>query len=74
MSVETNHLTTMDLANRLNLKPQTIRLWRMIGQGPRYIRLGGLRGRVLYRLGDVEEWERSRLFNNTSEEAVAVKG
>ncbi len=63
------HFTTSLLAKRLHLKEQTLRHWRMIGCGPKYIRIGGRRGRCLYRLEDVEAWEAQRIFSNTTEEA-----
>ena len=37
----------------------TLSNWRVQGRGPRFFRPSGLRtGRVLYRLEDVEAWER----------------
>ena len=71
--MKTEHLTTHQLAKRLHKQPQTIRFWRMAGRGPRYIRLGGIKGRVVYRLEDIEEWELQRTFNNTSEESAAAE-
>ena len=52
------HLTTEELAVRLRTSPQTCRYWRHIGKGPRGFKAGR---RVLYRLEDVEEYERSLL-------------
>ncbi len=50
-------LTTADMAERFRTDPGTIRYWRHSGTGPP----GTLFGKgVLYRLSDVEKWERAR--------------
>jgi len=64
------HLTTAELAEREHVQPQTVRLWRCLARGPKYIRLGGRFGRVVYRLSDVVEWEKQSLFTSTSEESA----
>lgn len=61
--LETNHLTTKQLAARWSLSPGHLTNLRWAGQGPRYLKLSG---RVLYRLEDVQEYEAARLV-----EAVA---
>jgi predicted DNA-binding transcriptional regulator AlpA len=33
-------LTDVEAAKKLNLKPGTLRNWRMTGRGPSYIRIG----------------------------------
>lgn len=56
------HLTPQDLADRLGYSIHTIYAMNRDGTGPRIFRPGGgKRGRVLYRLADVERWENSRL-------------
>lgn len=55
----TKHLTIQDLSERLGVKVQTIRHWRMRGEGPRSFSPGGRL--VRYRLEDVEAWEREQL-------------
>lgn len=60
--------TSNQAAQILGLKPQTLRIWRLKGIGPRYIRYGGTNGRVVYRQEDIDEWLESRCFSNTSEE------
>ena len=63
------YLTSMQLARLLNLKPQTVRAWRLRGHGPRYIRLGnGPKAPVAYRQRDVEEWLEERTYRHTAEE------
>ena len=47
------YLATEDLANLVRARPETVRYWRHTGTGPASFRIGR---RVLYELGDVEEW------------------
>jgi len=62
-------LSTKDLAELLGLKPQSLRAWRLRGNGPKYIRLGqGTKAPVVYRWRDVEEWLVERTFRHTAEE------
>ena len=68
MNNESRPLTTSDLAKLLGKKDQTIRVWRSRGKGPRYIRLGGRTGRVIYFEEDVKEWLAARTYTGTSEE------
>lgn len=58
----------------LGLKPQTLRVWRVRGHGPAYVRMGGRFGRVLYRQVDLDEWVREHTFRSTAEETVAENG
>ncbi len=60
-------LTSDAFAEWLGLRPQTIRKWRVRGEGPPYVRLGC---RVLYRRSDVEPWLEKRTYKHTSEEKV----
>jgi len=48
------HLKQGDLARRWNLSPRTLERWRWLGQGPRYLKIGG---RVVYRLEDISAYE-----------------
>lgn len=48
------HLNQTELSARWNISPRTLERWRWLGEGPRFLKLGG---RVLYRLEDVEEFE-----------------
>lgn len=65
------YLTTPALAEFLGVRPQTLRRWRMTGRGPEYTRLGGCKGRVIYRREDVEVWLSARKFPHTAAEFVA---
>jgi hypothetical protein len=51
--------TTEELAERWRIKPTTLGVWRKIGKGPEFVLLGdGPKARALYRVADVEAWER----------------
>lgn len=63
-------LSSAHAAERLNLRPQSLRRWRLVGCGPPYIRLGGPQGRVAYRVSDIERWLDERQFTSTSAETV----
>ncbi len=47
-------------AERLGLKPDTLRDWRLKGRGPTYIKVGH---RIRYRDSDVERWISERTVN-----------
>ncbi|WP_137179181.1 helix-turn-helix domain-containing protein [Roseomonas sp. AR75] len=50
------HINQAQLARRWSLSPRTLERWRWQDQGPAYLKVGG---RVLYRLEDVEAFERA---------------
>ena len=62
-------LRTHELAARWNIRPQTIRVWRLRGTGPRYVRLTPTL--VAYPLAEVLRFESERTFDSTSAESVA---
>ena len=74
MNTETNtrrFLTTAQAAEFLKRKPQTLRIWRMRGGGPRYIRMGNnVQAPVMYRLSELEKWLENRDYGSTSEETA----
>jgi len=49
------HLNQVQLARRWSLSPRTLERWRWREQGPAYLKVGG---RVVYRLTDIEAFER----------------
>jgi hypothetical protein len=55
-----NHLTQVELSRRWKLSPRTLERWRWLGQGPRYLKVGG---RVVYRLEDIEAFEIAQLHD-----------
>ncbi len=56
----TEYLTTAQLAKRWSMSPNTLRNWRQNAKGPRYFKPSGRHGNALYKIDDIEEWERSR--------------
>lgn len=58
------HLTQVELADRWKLSQRTLERWRVLGWGPCFLKIGG---RVVYRLEDVEGYERSHTRISTSE-------
>ena len=53
-------LTPSEVCTRWALSPQTLRKWRMLGAGPRWIKLGDARNAsIRYRLSDLLEYERA---------------
>ncbi len=51
-------LNQIELAARWKISPRTLERWRWTGEGPRFMKLGG---RVIYRIDDVEAFERQEL-------------
>ena len=60
------HLNQVELAARWKISPRTLERWRWTGEGPRFVKLGG---RVVYRLEDVEEYEREQIRASTTDRA-----
>ena len=58
------HLNQTHLARRWNISPRTLERWRWIGQGPRYIKIGG---RVVYRIEEIEAFELQQTRASTSD-------
>ena len=59
-------LTPRDLCERYSgsLSERTAANWRASGDGPEFLKVGG---KILYPLDKVEEWERSRTVQSTTE-------
>jgi predicted site-specific integrase-resolvase len=57
------HLTQVQLADRWQISARTLERWRWIGEGPRFLKLGG---RVIYRIVDVEAYEAQQLRDSTA--------
>jgi len=48
------HFNQIELADRWRVSPKTLERWRWLGEGPRFVKIGG---RVVYRLVDIEVFE-----------------
>jgi len=55
---DVRHLNQKQLAQRWCLSHRTLERWRCLGQGPVWLKVGG---RVLYRIEDVQNHERSKV-------------
>ena len=51
-------LTTAEAASFLNISPKTLVNWRLLGIGPRYVKIGR---RIRYRKEDLESYIQSSL-------------
>lgn len=60
------HLNQAELAERWDISQRTLERWRVIGWGPCFLKIGG---RVVYRLEDIEVYERQHMRASTSEPA-----
>lgn len=67
-------LSTAEAAAIIGLRPQTLRVMRCNGSGPRFVRLGKKHARAMYRREDLQEWIEARIYRNTSEETQAAEG
>lgn len=69
-------LTSEQVASRLGIKPQSLRIRRMRGQGPPFVRLSDSpTARAFYRASELESWLASRpSFSGTCEEKAALRG
>lgn len=66
----TNHLNQVQLSRRWSLSPRTLERWRWERKGPRHLKVGG---RVLYRLEDVEAFERNGLSSDAGADRMGTR-
>lgn len=66
--MSTRHLNQKQLAERWGISPKTLERWRWLGQGPKFLKLGG---RIVYRLEDIEAFEEQQLRQVTGSAAAA---
>jgi len=59
----TQHLNQTELAERWRLSEGSLERWRCEGIGPVYLKI---KGRVVYREVDIEDFERQCLRNSTA--------
>ena len=57
------HLNQVELSRRWSLSPRTLERWRWLGEGPRFLKIGG---RVVYRLEDIEAYEAEQVRDSTA--------
>ena len=62
-----NVLNTREAADYVRLGKNTLERFRLTGEGPSFLKLGGS---VRYRQTDLDLWMESRLTNSTSERAA----
>jgi hypothetical protein len=62
--MQTPFLTPDALASRWNLTSKTLTQWRWNGKGPSFLKIGH---RVLYRVEDIEQFEKQQVRQNTSQ-------
>lgn len=51
----TDYLTTAEVARRYRTADATVRYWRMVGYGPKGVKVGR---RVLYAADEIERWDK----------------
>lgn len=66
--MSTRHLNQKQLAERWGISPKTLERWRWLGQGPKFLKLGG---RIAYRIEDIEAFEERQLRQVTGSAATA---
>ena len=65
-------MTAKEAAAYMRLSPGSLARYRSIGGGPAYVRQSSRK--TLYRKTDLDAWLAERVFNNSSQEAVAAAG
>ena len=63
-------LNTDDAAEILGVKTATLRIWRMQGKGPNFIKIGAL---VRYDETELERWKASQTRISTSQKAPSAQ-
>lgn len=64
-------LNTPDAAEYLGVKRGTMEVWRSLGKGPRYIKLGT---RVVYEISDLDSFAASRVVETCDTAKVLREG
>lgn len=67
-------LNNDEAAALIGIKPSTLKLWRHLGKGPRFVKLGDAKqAGVAYVEADVLEWRAQRTFTSTSAYSPAAR-
>ena len=67
-------LTNDEAAALIGIAPSTLKLYRHLGRGPRFIKLGlSKNAGVVYERADVEGWKEERKFASTAEYSAAAR-
>ena len=61
--MDLQHFNQVQLARRWSISPRTLERWRWLGQGPRYLKIGG---RCIYPVEEIESFEAAQLRQSTS--------
>lgn len=64
MDLTHTHMTTQQVADRLNISVKALANMRAAGKGPRYLKVVN---RVRYPVDEVKRWEQMNLRSNTGE-------
>jgi len=59
--------TKKEAAHVLHVEVKTLDNWRTQGRGPCFVRLGGPRGRILYRESDLQKYIEAAVRRSTSD-------
>jgi predicted DNA-binding transcriptional regulator AlpA len=62
-------LNTVEAAPLIGVTPKTLCNWRVLGDGPKHIRVSARR--VGYDPADIEAWKNSRRVGSTSDKIMA---
>lgn len=68
--MSSNNLTPEQLAERWDIKPETLQRWRCEKVGPRFFKV---ERRIRYRLEDIVAYENRSLRSSTTSAAVAAE-
>jgi len=67
-------LSNDEAAALIGIAPSTLKLYRHLGRGPRFIKLGEAKNAgVVYERADIEAWKEERKFASTSEYSAAAR-
>ena len=66
----TTVLNNEEAAKLIGVTPKTLRFWRHVGRGPKYIKFGDSKySGVGYEVADIEAWKAERKLRSTSEQS-----